>query len=57
MCDVVCDFVMLFSRQAMESASSFAAAYSIGKLESEAAINLIKHVKPWARDALKDRVR
>lgn len=43
--------------QAFDTASTFAAAYSIGKAEASAALNLLKKVPPDVRDKLQGLVR
>ncbi|CAL1133213.1 unnamed protein product, partial [Cladocopium goreaui] len=43
--------------QALDSAAAFASAYSVGRLESQAATNLLNNVAPWVRAELKEMVR
>lgn len=43
--------------EALDSAAAFASAYSVGRLESQAATNLLNNVAPWVRAELKEMVR
>ena len=45
------------SCQAFEGAAAIAQAYQIGRLESQAALNLLHNVSPVVRDSLKELVR
>ncbi len=47
----------LWPMEALENASLFAQAYSVGRLEASAAINLLNHMSPNTRDRLKELVR
>ncbi|CAK9029533.1 unnamed protein product, partial [Durusdinium trenchii] len=44
----------LQSLTALENASTFAAAYQVGKLEAGACTNLLKHVSSTVREQLKE---
>lgn len=48
---------LLSSLEAYESVASFATAYSIGKVESKAAINLLRNIPQQTKEGLTELVR